>query len=443
MHVDIISIFANNNCNMIFVMKIEILDKLKISAKAAKYDVSCASSGSNRANNGKGIGNASPWGICHSFTEDGRCVSLMKLMLTNHCIYDCAYCANRRSNDIERTTFAVKEVVDLTIEFYRRNYIEGLFLSSGVIKNPDYTMERMVRVAKDLRDVHNYNGYIHLKSIPGSSEELQQKAGLYADRLSVNIEIASEPNLKMLAPDKNFKSILEPMDIIKTKIIQNKEERRKFRHTKQYSPAGQSTQLIVGATPDSDQKILTLAGSLYRNKHLKRVYYSGFIPVNEYDKRLPALKEPPLKRENRLYQTDWLFRFYNFRIDEIVNDEHPDLDLEIDPKLSYALRNPWMFPVDINRADYETILRVPGIGVLSAKKIILARRFGKLNSGNLKKIGVVLKRAKYFITCNELRSPKINELKPSNVRQIILNDSQKPKKLIQSKHKQLSLFTTT
>jgi len=423
-------------------MKSETIDKLKISAKAAKYDVSCASSGSNRANKGKGIGNASPWGICHSFTEDGRCVSLMKLMLTNYCIYDCAYCANRKSNDIQRTTFSVKEVVDLTIEFYRRNYIEGLFLSSGVINNPDYTMERMVRVAKDLREIHNYNGYIHLKSIPGASDDLQQKAGLYADRLSVNIEIASEPNLKMLAPEKNFSSILNPMDTIKSKIIENKEERRKFKHARSFSPSGQSTQLIVGATPDTDQNILTLADSLYRNKHLKRVYYSGFIPVNSYDKRLPVLSEPPLKRENRLYQTDWLFRFYNYRIDEIVNDDHPNLDLEIDPKLSYALRNPWMFPIDINKANYETILRVPGIGVLSAKKIVLARRYGRLGLINLKKIGVVLKRAKYFITCNELKSPTINELLPQNVRQLILNDN-KPKRITKVKHTQLSLFSTT
>lgn len=423
-------------------MKTETIEKLKISANAAKYDVSCASSGSNRPNKGKGLGNASPWGICHSFTEDGRCISLMKLMLTNYCIYDCAYCSNRRSNDIQRTTLSVKEVVDLTIEFYRRNYIEGLFLSSGVIKNPDYTMERMVRVAKDLREIHNYNGYIHLKSIPGASKELQLMAGLYADRLSVNIEIASETNLKMLAPEKNFSSILNPMEIIKSKIIENKEEIKKYRFAKRFSPAGQSTQLIVGATPDTDKSILTMAGLLYNQKNLKRVYYSGFIPVNEYDKRLPVLSEPPLKRENRLYQTDWLFRFYHFRIDEIVNDEHPNLDLEIDPKLSYALRNPWLFPVDINTADYETILRVPGIGVLSAKKILLARRYGKLNTGNLKKIGVVLKRAQYFITCNELKSLTINELKPNNVRQIILNGNNKPKKRIGFQNQQLSLFST-
>lgn len=425
---------------LILIMKAETTDKLKILASAAKYDVSCASSGSNRPNKGKGLGNAAPWGICHSFTEDGRCVSLMKLMLTNHCIYDCAYCANRKSNDIERTTFTVNEVVDLTIEFYRRNYIEGLFLSSGIIKNPDYTMERMVRIAKELRTTQNYNGYIHLKSIPGASDELQQQAGLYADRLSVNIEIATENNLKMLAPDKNYKNILLPMNTIRNKIIENKEERRKFRHAPRFTPAGQSTQLIIGATPDSDKQILNLAGNLYNSKKLKRVYYSGYIPVNNYDKRLPAIIEPPLKRENRLYQADWLFRFYNYSINEIVNDDHPDLDLEIDPKLSYALRNPWMFPVDINNASYETILRVPGIGVLSAKKIILGRRYNKLNLSNLKKIGVVLKRAKYFIHCNELKSLTINELLPENVRNIILNENKPLKLLNKTIHKQLSLF---
>ncbi|MCK5168545.1 MAG: putative DNA modification/repair radical SAM protein [Bacteroidales bacterium] len=421
-------------------MKPETVNKLKISANAAKYDVSCASSGSNRPNSGKGLGNATPWGICHSFTEDGRCVSLLKLMLTNYCIYDCAYCANRKSNDIQRTTFSVKEVVDLTIEFYRRNYIEGLFLSSGVIKNPDYTMERMVKVAKDLRLKQNYNGYIHLKSIPGSSDELQQQAGLYADRLSVNIEIATENNLKIVAPDKNFASILNPMNTIKNKIIENKEEQRKFRHAPRFSPAGQSTQLIVGATPDTDKHILNLAGNLYNSKNLKRVYYSGYVPVNSYDKRLPALNEPPLKRENRLYQADWLFRFYHFSINEIVNDDHPDLDLEIDPKLSYALRNPWIFPIDINKANYETILRVPGIGVLSAKKIILGRRYSKLNLSNLKKIGVVLKRAKYFISCNELKAPTINELLPENVRMILLNDNKPVKQFNKLLYKQLTLF---
>ncbi|MDX9694443.1 MAG: putative DNA modification/repair radical SAM protein [Bacteroidales bacterium] len=422
-------------------MQTETVNKLKILAGAAKYDVSCASSGSNRPNTGKGLGNAAPWGICHSFTEDGRCISLLKLMLTNHCIYDCAYCANRKSNDIQRTTFAVSEVVELTVEFYRRNYIEGLFLSSGVIVNPDYTMERMVRVAKDLRIKHNYHGYIHLKSIPGASDELQQKAGLYADRLSVNIEIATEPNLKMLAPDKNYMSIMNPMTTIKNKIIENKEDRRKFRSAPRFSPAGQSTQLIIGATPDSDKQILSLAGNLYTNQNLKRVYYSGFIPVNSYDKRLPALVEPPLRRENRLYQADWLFRFYHFSIDEIVNDNHPDLDLEIDPKLSYALRNPWLFPVDINKASYETLLRVPGIGVKSAKLIVVSRQYNKLTTENLKKIGVVIKRAQYFITCNELKMHTVNEISPEYVRKALLSDNVQAKNNNKSRlYKQLSLF---
>ncbi len=415
------------------------VNKLKILANAAKYDVSCSSSGSNRPNRGKGLGNAAPWGICHSFTEDGRCISLLKLMLTNHCIYDCAYCANRKSNDIERSTFSVTEVVDLTIEFYRRNYIEGLFLSSGVLVNPDYTMERMIRIAKYLRTRHNYHGYIHLKSIPGASADLHYQAGLYADRLSVNVEIATEQNLKMLAPDKNFKSIFNPMTAITNRIIENKEERRKFRHVPRFTPAGQSTQLIVGATPDNDKHILNLASNLYATKHLKRVYYSGFIPVNAYDKRLPTINEPPLKRENRLYQADWLFRFYHFSIDEIVNDSHPDLDLEIDPKLSYALRNPWLFPVDVNKADYETLLRVPGIGVKSAKMIMVSRRYGRLTLVNLKKIGVVLKRAKYFITCNELKSPTVNELLPDIVKKNILTDN-KPVRKQKSLYQQLSLF---
>lgn len=421
-------------------MKSETLEKLKISASSAKYDVSCASSGSNRSNKGKGIGNANPWGICHSFTEDGRCISLMKLMLTNYCIYDCAYCINRKSNDIPRTTFTVQEVVELSIEFYRRNYIEGLFLSSGIIKNPDYTMERMVRIAKDLRLKENFNGYIHLKSIPGASDQLQQIAGLYADRLSVNIEIPTEHNLKMLAPDKDFVSIFNPMNTIKNKIIENKEERKKFRNTPRFTPAGQSTQLIIGATPDNDKHILNLSSNLYNSMKLKRVYYSGFIPVNDYDKRLPAINEPPLKRENRLYQADWLFRFYHFTIDEIVNEQHPDLDLEIDPKLSYALRNPWLFPVDINKASYEAILRVPGIGVLSAKKIILARRYSKLNLSNLKKIGVVLKRAKYFITSNELKAATINEIEPDKLKALLITNQLKPKSFQKIKHKQLSLF---
>lgn len=396
------------------------LEKLKILAGAAKYDVSCASSGTKRNNVKGGIGNATAWGICHSFTEDGRCISLLKIMLSNHCIYDCAYCVNRRSNDIPRTSFTPDEVADLTIEFYRRNYIEGLFLSSGVLRNPDYTMERLVGVAQKLRTEHRYNGYIHLKTIPGASQQLIAEAGRWADRLSVNIEIPTENNLKMLAPDKDFKSVLEPMQIISTNILESKEERKKHRKAPPFSPAGQSTQLIIGATNDSDQTILKLSSALYTRRNLKRVYYSGYIPVNSYDNRLPALPAPPLRREHRLYQADWLLRFYGFRSDEIVNNENPDLDLELDPKVTYALRNPHLFPVDINTADPMMLLRVPGIGTHSVPLIVMARKHQRLNSSHLQKMGVVMKRARYFITCNELRSQNVQDLKPEIVRQILL-----------------------
>lgn len=401
-----------------------LLKKLNILGNAAKYDVSCSSSGSNRANSGQGLGNAISAGICHSFTEDGRCISLLKVLLTNNCAYDCAYCINRKSNDIPRATFSVTEIVDLTINFYRRNYIEGLFLSSGVVRNPDYTMERLVRVAKDLRLVHKFNGYIHLKAIPGSSEALIADAGLYADRLSVNIEIPTEAHLKLLAPDKNFKDTYTPMLQIRNSITESKEERKSFRSAPKFAPGGQSTQLIIGASPESDHQILSLATSLYQEQQLKRVYYSGFLPVNAYDQRLPALKEPPLVRENRLYQSDWLMRFYFFKADEIVNSLHPNLDLDIDPKLSYALRNLHLYPIDINKADYEMILRVPGIGVQSARMIIQARRYSRLNFDNLKKIGVVLKRAKYFISCNELM-PHRQDLQADALRYRLLTDGTK------------------
>jgi putative DNA modification/repair radical SAM protein len=417
-----------------------ILEKLNILGAAAKYDVSCSSSGSSRANNGQGIGNAVSCGICHSFTEDGRCISLLKILLTNNCMYDCAYCINRKSNDIKRATFSVSEVVDLTINFYRRNYIEGLFLSSGVVRNPDYTMERLAAIARDLRLIHKFNGYIHLKAIPGASKELIYEAGIYADRLSVNIEIPTEANLKLLAPDKNYDDTLRPMLQIKNNIIENKEERKIFRSAPHFAPGGQSTQLIIGASPENDHQILSLASGLYANQKLKRVYFSGYMPVNDYDKRLPALKEPPLVRENRLYQSDWLMRFYFFRADEIVNDSHPNLDMEIDPKLSYALRNLHLYPVDINKADYEMILRVPGIGVQSAKMIVMARRHSKLNSENLKKIGVVLKRAKYFITCNELMAPQKDYLAETLRFKLLNGDSKTDRKKMSN---QLDLFNQT
>lgn len=398
------------------------LNKLTILADAAKYDVSCASSGTTRGNTNKTLGSASGWGICHSFTADGRCISLFKILMTNHCIYDCAYCSNRRTNDIKRVAFTPKELAELTIEFYRRNYIEGLFLSSGVIRNPDYTMEQMLAVVRELREVHRFNGYIHMKSIPGAGQELVNKAGVYVDRLSVNIEIPTEQSLKMLAPEKDYHSVWKPMKYIKQGILENTEDRKKFRKAPRFVPAGQSTQMIVGATPETDNQILTLASKLYAVESMKRVYYSGYIHINQNDNRLPVLKEPPLVREHRLYQADWLLRFYGFSVDEIVDDDNPALDLEIDPKVAWALRHPEFFPVDINTAPYEAILRIPGVGVLSAKKIVTARRYGRLTSEQLKKIGVVMKRAKYFITCRELPVSTVNELKPEYVRKAMIDE---------------------
>lgn len=410
-------------------MKEIILEKLKVLAESAKYDVSCASSGTVRNNAQGGLGNTvGGMGICHSFTEDGRCVSLLKIMLTNFCIYDCAYCINRRSNDIKRTTFTVQELVELTVEFYRRNYIEGLFLSSGVINNPDYTMERMVRVVKELRTAHRFNGYIHMKSIPGATRELIDEAGKYADRMSVNLEIPTEQNLKLLAPEKDHASIFQPMRFIQQGMLQSIEDKCKFRSAPRFVPAGQSTQLIVGATDENDKQILHLSSLLYKRPSMKRVYYSGFIPVNSYDSRLPAIKQAPLKRENRLYQADWLLRFYQFKVDEIVDDSYPDLDLEIDPKLSWALRHPEVFPVDINKADYALLLRVPGIGVKSAKLIFASRKYGKLNASHLKKIGVVMKKAQYFISCNELPAFTVNEASPEYVRKVLTEPKSKKDK---------------
>lgn len=399
----------------------DTLRKLKILAESAKYDVSCSSSGTvRRGKKDEGVGNTvGGIGICHSFADDGRCISLLKVMLTNVCMYDCAYCINRRSNDIPRATLSVTELVGITMEFYRRNYIEGLFLSSGVVRNPDYTMERLVRVAQDLRTVHWFNGYIHLKSIPGASQELVNLAGRYADRMSVNIEIPNETSLKYLAPEKDFKSVYEPMGYIRRGVLENKEDRKRLRHVPRFVPAGQSTQMIVGASPEHDRDILRLSSALYSTPTMRRVYYSGYVPVNTYDPRLPALKQPPLVRENRLYQADWLMRFYHFTADEIADDSHPDLELEIDPKLSWALRHPEVFPVDVNKADYEMILRIPGVGVKSATLIVNARRFRRLNSEHLRKIGVVMKRAKYFITCGELGASCVVDLSPEYVRNLI------------------------
>lgn len=394
-------------------------EKLEILADAAKYDVSCASSGGKRKNKG-GLGNSHTSGICHSYTEDGRCISLLKILLTNHCIFDCAYCVSRKSNDIKRAAFTVDEVVELTINFYRRNYIEGLFLSSGIFKDADTTMERLVRIAKKLRTEHKFFGYIHLKSIPGASDELMKEAGLYADRLSVNLEIPTESGLKLLAPEKSHKELIKPMGLIKNELQLYKEEKKIFRSTPKFAPAGQSTQMIVGATNETDLKIIKVADYFYQKYQMRRVYYSGYVPVIE-DSRLPSIfSQVPMQRENRLYQADWLMRFYGFEADEILDINNPFLDLEIDPKLAWALRHREQFPVNINTASKEMILRVPGIGTKSAHKIVMARRFQKLNLEHLKKMGVTLNRAKFFIDFNSQNS--FNQyIDSKNFRQIILN----------------------
>ena len=382
-------------------MNERIREKLTILADAAKYDVSCSSSGSKRKNTPDGLGNATGMGICHTYTQDGRCVSLLKILLTNHCIFDCAYCVSRKSNDVKRAAFTVEEVVDLTINFYKRNYIEGLFLSSGIFHSVDYTMERLVRIAKNLRNDHKFNGYIHLKAIPGASEELIHEAGLYADRLSVNLEMPSEMSLKKVAPEKSFEDAYKPMNFLKESIDDYKSQSKaliKSVHKPNFAPAGQSTQLVIGASPETDQDILKLSKTLYSDQSLKRVYYSGYVPISD-DDRLPTLSSPPLRRENRLYQADWLMRFYKFDATEIVDDANPMLDPDVDPKMAYALRNPHLFPVDVNTATLEMILRIPGVGVKSAHKIVSSRRFRPLRREHLKKIGVVWKRAQYFLVC--------------------------------------------
>ena len=376
----------------------DVLEKLKILADAAKYDVSCSSSGSNRKNKNGGLGNASEAGICHSWTDDGRCISLLKILMTNYCVYDCTYCVNRSSNDLPRAVFTPEEIVDITINFYKRNYIEGLFLSSAVYKSPNYTMEMIYQVVKRLREVENFNGYIHVKAIPGADREIVDRVGNHVDRMSVNIELPSEEGLKLLAPQKTTENILKPMEQIKTSIIKSVEERRKFRFSPKFVPAGQTTQLIIGATNDNDLKILRLSEGLYKSYSLKRVYYSAFVPVSNSPK-LPTIKAPPLIRENRLYQADWLLRFYGFEAIELLDENKPDFDLALDPKCDWALRNIHLFPVEINKADYNMLLRVPGIGVKSALRIVSARKFSSIDFEDLKKLGIVLKRAQYFITC--------------------------------------------
>ena len=423
-------ITANVYLEMIFL---DIFEKLKILSDSAKYDASCSSSGSNRRNSSSGIGNGNISGICHSWGADGRCISLLKILFTNACIYDCKYCINRCSNNVKRATFTPREVADLTINFYRRNYIEGLFLSSAVIKSPDYTMELLINTISILRNEYNFNGYIHCKTIPGCSKELIDKLGSMVDRMSINIELPSNNSLKLLAPQKEKTGILTPMSYVSNKMKLNKLEKRK----ENFVPAGQTTQLIIGATPESDLKILKLSENLYKKSSLKRVYYSAYISVNN-DKNLPTLESPPLLRENRLYQADWLLRFYGFKADELLSETHPNFNNVLDPKCEWALRNLDKFPIEINKANYFTLIRVPGIGVVSAKKIIKARRNFELNFDSLKKLGIVLKRAKYFITCKGKYYDKVYKFNESFIETNLVY--QERNTLNKSDFEQLSLF---
>ena len=385
---------------VIYEKRDTIQEKLRILSDAAKYDVACTSSGVNRRGQADGMGNSIAAGICHSFSADGRCISLLKVLMTNYCIYDCKYCKNRVSNDIPRTAFTPEEIAKLTMDFYRRNYIEGLFLSSGIIGNPDYTMELMYQAIFLLRTKYHFYGYIHVKGIPGAAPRLIERIGYLVDRMSVNLELPTADALRELAPNKHRKTILKPMRQIQNGINENKNELIVYKHAPKFVSGGQSTQMIIGATPESDYQIVQVAESLYQKFQLKRVFYSAFVNVNE-DKSLPALTSgPPLLREHRLYQADFLLRFYGFEARELLSEKHPNFNVFLDPKADWALQHLELFPMEINRVSYEMLLRIPGIGVKSAQRIVRARRNGRLDFEHLKKIGVVLKRALYFITCN-------------------------------------------
>ena len=416
----------------------ELGEKLTILADAAKYDVSCSSSGSSRKNQPGGLGNSHISGICHSWSDDGRCISLFKILMTNHCVYDCIYCVNRSSNDIPRAVFTPEDIVELTINFYRRNYIEGLFLSSAVYKNPNYTMELLTKAVRKLRYEHRFHGYIHLKAIPGADERLIEEAGRLVDRLSVNMELPTDNGLKLLAPQKKQDSILQPMKFIKSRIMEAVEEKKAFRGAGSFVPAGQTTQLIIGATADRDKSILQLSEGLYQKLSLKRVYYSAYVPVVQHP-NLPAISKPPLLREHRLYQADWLLRFYKFSAGELLDDEHPDFDMELDPKCDWALRNLHLFPVEVNRCSYEMLLRVPGIGVKTANRIMTARRVCSLSYDNLKKIGVVFKRARFFITCQGKYFGE-KSIHPNIIRTNLLAEPSKKTKKVDD-GEQLSFFS--
>ncbi len=420
--------------------QMSIMDKLGILTDAAKYDVACTSSGNERKGDGTGMGNTIKAGICHSFSGDGRCISLLKILFTNECIYDCKYCVNRCSNDVPRASFTPDEVCRLTIEFYRRNYIEGLFLSSGILYSPDYTMELLYQTLYKLRREYNFQGYIHVKAIPGANQELVRMTGFLADRMSINLELPTAEGLKKLAPNKHRKNILTPMRLIQNGIAVNKNEVAVYRHAPVFVPAGQSTQMIIGATPENDYQIMSVAQNLYDKFSLKRVFYSAFVQVNE-DKDLPALPGgPPLLREHRLYQADWLLRFYGFRADELLDEKRPNFNVLLDPKEDWALRHLEFFPVEINRADYQVLLRVPGIGVKSAQRIVKARRNGNLRFEDLKWIGVVLKRALYFITCSGHMMYKTKIEEDYITRNLLAVKEKLPAEAGGMTYRQLSLF---
>lgn len=422
-------------------IELPLMEKLKILSDAAKYDVACTSSGVSKRNPGHGMGNAIEAGICHSFSADGRCISLLKILFTNECIYNCKYCINRASNDVARTSFTPEEVCQLVIGFYRRNYIEGLFLSSGILKSPDYTMELLYATLWKLRKECNFQGYIHVKAIPGASQDLIQKIGFLADRMSVNLELPTAESLRLLAPHKTRKNILTPMRLVQNRASENRQEIQLYRNAPRFVPAGQSTQMIIGATPETDYQIIRVAESLYQKFELKRVFYSAFVPVNE-DVCLPARtgEGPPLLREHRLYQADWLLRYYHFQAEELLSEADPNFNVLFDPKCNWALKHLEQFPVEVNRDDYKMLLRVPGIGYKSAGRIVRARKLGTLDFADLKKFGVVLKRALYFITCNgKMMYP--TKMEEDYISRNLLNTGERlPDSVTQAGYRQLSLF---
>ena len=426
---------------MVITEQMSIAEKLEILSDAAKYDVACTSSGTDRRNDGTGIGNCVKAGICHSFSADGRCISLLKILFTNECIYDCKYCINRSSNDVKRASFTPEEVCSLTIEFYRRNYIEGLFLSSGIMKSPNYTMELIYATLYKLRTEYRFQGYIHVKAIPGADQEIIRRVGFLADRMSVNLELPTAEGLRKLAPHKNRKNILTPMRLVQNQMTENKQEIAIYRNAPRFVPAGQSTQMIIGAKPENDYQILNVAEALYKKFDLKRVFYSAFVHVNE-DSNLPARTDegPPLLREHRLYQADGMLRFYGFEAQELLSEENPNFNIFLDPKCNWALNHLEQFPVEVNRAPLQMLLRVPGIGNKSALRIVQARRMAVLDFPDLKKLGVVLKRAMYFLTCNGRLMYPIKIEQDYILRNLLNTGERLPMEVQQMNYKQLSLF---